>query len=418
MAEKNIYIKDKILSISIYLFFLILIVNGSIKLIFELSDRQSSLISFFFGAIYFLHFIIKVLPIIYKRSIRVLLLSYILFIILYSLSILSISSRGENITYLFSIYIFWSFVFWIPVGVTAYSIFNYKILYDLLIKYSFVFTAVLLIVFFKSFIYMSEEQAMYYSMSFSYYTLFPAILHMSYYLKYKSKAFLFVSITEVLMILLIGSRGALLGILVYIIIKFLISNKSFFFKASRLILIVSLLLIFYLKLDDINNIFIEKFNFHSRTLSNFSNKESDKFGTRTYVWNIGLKLIEEKPIFGYGIGGDHYPMIRNSRMIDSSRVAQSPHNGFIQLMLHFGIPIGLFIGLWIVLSLLKIRNDYSFFHRELIIIAFCVYVLSSITVGDMLLIKPGIAMYIYMIIKYKSKNRIYNFSNSRVYINN
>jgi O-antigen ligase len=206
------------------------------------------------------------------------------------------------------------------------------------------------------------------------------------------------------MILLIGSRGAIFCLLSFFLIKYLLSKKTVFFKIIRLILIALTLSIIYFNLGTINNLLITNFNIHSRTLTSFSNKESDQFYNRTPAWLAAINLIEEKPLFGYGLGGDYYPISKLSVLIDNRYGASSPHNGFLQLMMFFGIPIGLFFGLWLFFSILKIRKNYSYHHRELLIITFSIFIIPSMTIGDGIFIKPGVALYIYMILKYNSKN--------------
>lgn len=406
MIKNAIYRKDKVLSFSIFLFFFIQILNGSIKSTFEFSSIQNSLISNFFGVIYIVHFIIRVFPIVYKRSKNFLILSYGTFIPLYLFSLISVLSRGEQIEWLMSSYILWTFAFWIPLGVTAYSILNYKTLYDVLIKYSYILSVILFIVFLKTVIFMSKEQKMIYSMGFSYLSLIPAILHLSYYLVSKRKIILLIFLGEMIMILLIGSRGAIITLFSFIIIKFFISNKSLFSKFTRAILITLVFLVLFFNLKNINNFVKEKYGIQSRTLAKFSDSDTEQITNRSISWLTGLKLIEEKPILGYGIGGDYYPMVKSTSFLEVP--LGSPHNGFIQLAMQLGVPFGLFFGLWLFLSIFKIRKNHSFQHRELLIITFAIFVIPSLTVGDEIFIKPGIAMYIYMNLKYSSKNKIIN----------
>lgn len=406
MIVNNIERNDKILSFSIFLFFFIQILNGSIKLIFEFSEFQSSMISNLFGGVYVLFFIIKALPILYKRSKNIFILTYIIFIIIYLFSIFFVLIRGENTDWLFKSYILWTFAFWIPIGISAYSIIDYKVLYELSYKYSYLLTAILTIVFIKNIIYMTNEQAMFYSMSFSYFSLIPALLHLSWYLNYKKRIVLLIALFEILMILIIGSRGAILCLLSFIIFKFLVSNMSFTFKVSRFVFFTLIILLLYSNLNNLNEYLINNHNVRSRTLSYLTDSDKDMFSNRNPVWISAIQLIKKNPIIGYGLGGDYYPMVRMSELIDNSYTSSSAHNGFLQLMMQFGIPIGLFIGLWLFFSIFKIRNNFSFQHRELLIITYSIFVIPSMTVGDDIFIKPGVSLYIFMMFKYSSKNKI------------
>lgn len=400
--------EDRILSYSIFLFFFIQSFNGSIKLLFDISDNYHSLVSNLFGGIYIVYFIIKVLPIVYKKSRKVLTISYFVFVFLYTISILLVTFRGEKIDWLISQNVIWTFAFWIPVGVSAFSIINYKTLYEVLLKYSYVLTFIFGVVFIKNLLYVSREQAMFYNMFFSYLLLIPTILHLSYYLSSKKKYVLLISLLEIIMILLIGSRGPLISVIAFIFIKFLTSNKSFSSKIATSILTGLFLIFFYSSFANINTFLIDNYGISSRTLSKFSNRELDvssQLSGRDISWNAALELIEKKPFIGYGLGGDLYPMVELTGVLsDTGSTIHSAHNGFLDLMLYFGIPIGLFFGLWLVFSIFKIRNNYSFQHRELLMITFAVFVLPAMTVGGGVFTKPGIALYIYMILRYKPIN--------------
>jgi len=404
MDINRIYRSDKILSFSIFLFFFIQTFNGAIKLIFEFSESQHSLISNLAGAIYMVYFVYKVLPIVFKRRKKTLILSYLCFGILYLISAALILNRGEKTDWLLNYYVLWTLAFWIPVGISAYSIYNYKILYDVLMKYSYSLSIILGLVFIKNIIYMSEEQETFYSMFFSYLMLIPAILHLSHFFSHRKRKTLYFALAEIIMILLIGSRGAIICLLSFLLFKYLTSNKTLSSKITRLTLVTLTLSIFYFNIGTINDYLIDNFNIHSRTLASFSNKESDQFYNRMPAWLAALNLIEEKPLFGYGLGGDYYPISKLSVQIDSRYGAGSPHNGFLQLIMFFGIPIGLFLGLWLFFSILKIRKNYSYQHRELLIITYSIFIIPSMTIGDGIFIKPGIALYIYMLFKYNSKN--------------
>lgn len=408
MRTTNVYNKDKTLSFSIFLFFFIQSFNGSIKLLFDIPDNYHSLVTNLFGGIYILYFIIKVLPIVYKKSIKTLLTSYLIFAFLYSISILLVTLRGEKIDWLISQNAIWTFAFWIPVGVSAFSIINYKTLYEVLLKYSYILTFIFGVVFIKSLLYISSKQTGFYNMFFSYSLLIPTILHLSYYFFSKKKLILLIFLLELTMILMIGSRGPLISVIAFIFIKFLTLNKSLSSKIATSILTGLFLIFFYSSFVDINTFLIDNYGISSRTLSKFSNRELDvssQLSGRDISWKAALELIEEKSFVGYGIGGDFYPMIELTGILsDTGSGIDSAHNGFLELMLYFGIPIGLFFGLWLVFSIIKIRNNYSFQHRELLMITFAVFVLPAMTVGGGVFTKPGIALYIYMILRYKPIN--------------
>lgn len=399
---------DKILSFSIFLFFLIQTINGSIKLLFDIPDNMYSVISNLFGIIYIIYFIAKVLPIILKRKPKALILSYFVFIVLYIISALLVHFRGEKIDWLISQGTIWTFAFWIPVGISVYSIIEYNTLYNTLLKHSYILTIIFTIVFVKSIIYvLAEQQAGFYNMFFSNILIIPTILHLSYYLESKNKILLLIFLFELTMILLIGSRGPFISVFSFLFIKFLMSNKSLVSKITTVVIIGIFAITIFSNLGKINSFIKDDLGLYSRTLSKASNKEmdlSEQLSGRDISWKAALILIEEKPFFGYGLKGDYYPMVKLTEALSfSGKGIDSAHNGFLELMMYFGIPIGLLSGIWLFFSIFKIRKNYSFQHRELLIILFAVFVLPALTVGGDIFAKPGIALYMYMIFRYHKK---------------
>lgn len=82
-----------------------------------------------------------------------------------------------------------------------------------------------------------------------------------------------------------------------------------------------------------------------------------------------LKLINDRPIFGYGLLSDRYYL---SRAVGFNYVEKGlyPHNMLLELILQFGIPAGVFIFLCVIFIYLKLvrvsLTDYSQLFTALI----------------------------------------------------
>ncbi len=179
-----------------------------------------------------------------------------------------------------------------------------------------------------------------YNMGFGYAMVY-STLYSFYLLNMEIKPInVFICIANIFAILTIGSRGPVLCIVVFLLL-FVFFHKSEITKNYAfflLFVIVGLVLIvFGLKL--ILSLLISvlgKFGIYSRTLSYFL--ERPTYTGREVVWASAIKRIIEQPLLGWGIG------------VDTSLEGFYPHQLFLELLLHFGIPIGGFLSV-VVLSL-------------------------------------------------------------------
>lgn len=406
-------ITDEKISKSIVFFFLLQDINASLKNIFEFSDDLSRLISMGTGLL-ILFFLMRSFTSVWKRKHRLLIQTILLFTLLYGVSIIQTKYiRGEDIGLLLTDSALWTFAFWIPIGVYTSAIEDYSILYKTLLKYSWLITFFLLITFVWFYLVGSKQGSDEYNMFFSYALVLPLLFHLNEYIVSKKKIYGIVALIQISAILLYGSRGAFLCIAGFFILKMFLGKLSGVERKQYIFLFIfiSLLLIYLF----INNSALEALGFKSRLIQKMSDGEATS--GREYVWQAGAYLISVRPLFGYGIGGEFYQMSMICEMLTGVMIEEysslTPHNGFLQLMLNFGIPIGFVVSLYILLSLKRIKLVSNHHIKDLIIILFATYILPSFIVSDGIFIKPGIAVYLFFVSQIKSRRYEYSKSQTK-----
>jgi O-antigen ligase len=261
-------------------------------------------------------------------------------------------------------YAFWTFFVCIPIGICVYSIRNKEIFYDVFLKGTYLITAILSISMFFHF----GDNA--YNMFLSYSMLTPLLFHINEYFKKKKLFFIIISVYELLIILLYGSRGALLCLAVFILLKIVFGIKRILNKLAIMLGGLVSISLFALNYERIGNLILgilEKYGYYSRTLWSLFAGDITQLADRDNIWIQCIIMIKEKPIFGWGVGGEVRPL----SIALSSRVDISPHNGALELMLNYGIPIGITLSIILVLSICRIFFVKNQYHKDLILIYYC-----------------------------------------------
>lgn len=189
------------------------------------------------------------------------------------------------------------------------------------------------------------------------------LLVLSYYLKHKleTKTRLFVTVILFLYLFLLASRAAYL--IVFVMSLLLIFNISDKDKKYTMCIVFLLGVIMFL-----NNPRV--FDFYSRVKDfkntmEYDNSTSEK--SRLLTWEASMLLIQESPLFGYGIGDANDVLIDKYKELDYTYNYENKynaHNQFFQTLLQTGI-LG-FLILLIIFILLAIRmkrssNEFSVF---------------------------------------------------------
>ena len=177
-------------------------------------------------------------------------------------------------------------------------------------------------------VFMIGGQNLTYSMSYSYYMLLPALFFIYFYYKYKSIAYMVLSILSFISMFLIGSRGAAITWILYFVISFFISKNKITYKGI-VVIAFTLFLMFYQKLLDWINKILLNFGIQSRSLllleqGQLLNHDSGRGNLR----QITINIIREHPFLGNGVGSDY-------RIL-----GEYTHNIVLDLFMHFGIVVG------------------------------------------------------------------------------
>lgn len=210
-----------------------------------------------------------------------------------------------------------------------------------------------------------------YNMSFSYACLLPMV---SLYLHKKPWDLAVVAVMY-LSVLAIGSRGAALYFLLFIVMD-LFQNKS---KWRWIVL--SMMIAFVLFLPFLGNIF-ESMGISSRTLNMYLNgdltNDSGRGNIQQYFWN----KLWRNPLFGIGVWGD--------RTLDGTAYC---HNVLLEICLDFGLLLGPILLLWLTIKFIKVYFETSKRKRNQLLGYFSALILPLMTSGSYL-ISNELALFI------------------------
>ena len=164
-----------------------------------------------------------------------------------------------------------------------------------------------------------------YNMSFSYGCLLPMVSF------YRQRTFTgySVSVFFLIVIIAIGSRGAAMVFMAYVI------YDIFQYKKKYSILLFGLLIIGFITLPLLAE-WLESIGIHSRTLNLLANDAIDKDSGRGYIYDMFYNILDQYPNFGVGLFGDRVYL--NGVYC---------HNIFLEMILNWGY-IGVMI-LWPIL---------------------------------------------------------------------
>ena len=235
-------------------------------------------------------------------------------------------------------------------------------------------------------------------MSFAYYGLLPIMV--LFINKDKSVLNLLLFVVGVFSILIIGCRGALVTMVVFVLIYYFY-RISLGKRWTLLLFAIAgiLLILFGLKILELLNNQLEEFGFSSRTLAYIvsdNNSFTDSSG-RDKILTIAFSNIKLLPD---GLWGD--------RQYSNVYV----HNWILEIMLDFGVFLGTLIVLLVCILLIKALK-FSFYSQNIISVALFAYSLSMLgvkfLVSSSLLVDSGFILSVLILL-------YINDTNSRRYV--
>lgn len=330
---------DKKISLALMASFVVLTIQYFVLIAFNLLDTASAsrvqLISKFLVGIIFLY----ALPTVYKKSKIKLIGVYFIAIFVFMINYLLFQNNQVYIREL----IFPFFFMCLPAFVYSMSLDDWNVLKQVMKKASFVifiFGTILGILIFSGGATVGA-----YSMSLSYYMLLPTIMYIDDFFDNLSLRALLFSLVSLLVILALGSRGALLCTAVFVVLKFIKSNSKLNFKRVFFYLVlfgmsISMIVNFDRILEFIQY-FLLKFGINSRSIMLLLRDNIFLSSGRNSIYQNLTGEISNNPLFGIGLGGDR---------VDGLGYA---HNLFLEVMADFGVIAGVIIIIALILLILN-----------------------------------------------------------------
>ena len=199
------------------------------------------------------------------------------------------------------------------------------------------------------------------NMEVSYSLLSLAAITTLIFFKNKKKKLLLITISSVVAIFMVGSRGPLLCYAAYVLL-YLLNNARKNIIPISLLIIVSLFVGFsYNRIIETVGDVMNDFGISSRTLYKLQNGTITSDTGRSKIHSIVEDTIRENPIFGIGIGGDRIVIYEKHYHGQKDINSCYPHNIILEVLSDYGIVFGsLFLIIICILIVKKyLTSDYD-----------------------------------------------------------
>jgi O-antigen ligase len=158
------------------------------------------------------------------------------------------------------------------------------------------------------------------------------------------------------------SRGGYLGLLTIVFIWLLYFRKG---KKMGLKSVIFVILIFFL-------IFSLVYNLSPFVKSRIQSIQKDIFtmNNRVIAWKTGIEAALNRPIVGWGIGGDLFKEERIYKLLGLKPPPIGPHNLYVRIFFHqgfLGLVIFLFLIFYSIRIFLKEKNNKSTIKGDILI---------------------------------------------------
>lgn len=242
----------------------------------------------------------------------------------------------------------------LPAAICVHLIYDYNRFYAGVIKTAIFISGVN--TFFLLSFFLGNYGGAEYSMGYSQALVFPTNVLISLYFKNDRKkltklVYLVLIATNVLSIIVFGSRGAIVSIVFFSIVMFIeADNYDFNKKVQRIILILVFLLILFVLSKQILQFAIgnlNKIGMSSRTLELLVSSGFLADNGRMDIWRVIIDKIKDSPFAIRGINADQ---LLQTGFYHNSNYA---HNLFLELIYSFGILIGGTLSVWFISKFIK-----------------------------------------------------------------
>lgn len=178
------------------------------------------------------------------------------------------------------------------------------------------------------------------------------------YLQGRKKADLFFSLVGIISILMSGTRGPVLCVIILFILWTFIYQKEYKYRIEAIVGCILLVLLNYLgvfyRLLEKLSLFLQSIGIQDNRIMDmlFSGEIWDSSG-RDDIFSTIWEAIMQRPLLGYGIGGDRLLLQKNSYV----------HNIILELFCDFGIIFGSIIFIYLmrlfIKSIFEKNSDFS-----------------------------------------------------------
>lgn len=331
---------DKRISIALMASFVVLIVQYFILIYFNLSEANNgSIVQQLSKGLVGLIFLYS-MPTVLKRSLEKFIVGYFIAALVFLLYYVFFPENRQYIVEL----IFPFFFMCLPVFLYTLSLRDFSVFKSIMLKASYI--VFLFGLFICVLVFTKKVSIGNYSMSLSYYMLLPTILFLDRLFDKLSIKMIVFTILSLLVILALGSRGPVLCVIVFILLKFIRPNQRIthrrIVRKFSVVGIGLIIIIFSEQIFISLYHFFLKFGINSRTLNLFLLDRVYLSG-RDKIYAKVIDEISQNPLIGIGIAGDR-------RIIGGSYV----HNFFMEVVGNFGIILG---SIFIIGILLLIINS-------------------------------------------------------------
>lgn len=251
--------------------------------------------------------------------------------------------------------------------IISYSLKDYKNFYYKLLKVSkiIIFFGIIEFVSHTFFGTIGSDSLVDYDMSFGYFLVVPVILNFIEFYSSKKKKYFFYFVIGLLMVISMGSRGSILAILVGVILFSLNKINLKNINSIFYLFIISILgIIIFMNLKNISKYiyyFLIKFEIKSRFFLMLSQGNIASSTGRAVLQEKVFRTILEHPWIGIG-------MLKDT----------SSHNIFYEVVLFYGIPIGILLIIIIIYYWLKVMFVKEEYKHKLMIMFLSYSVVDSL----------------------------------------
>ena len=395
--------KDDILfSNTICFYFVFIAGNYTLKTIFGNIGTVNSI--YYLSLAILLFIIMKSLRNLINKHGRIVVNSFALFLSLFVISIISNSIENRPIDLIIKDVVLWNIGLWIPLGCCVYAIEDKHVLYDRLIKSSYIIDIFL----FFSFVFRrttTESGLASYDMTFGISLTLAIIIHLSLFIRSRKTLILIMIILEMAALLLYGNRGVLLSVLFYLLYKTVFEGKNKLLATTVVLSIVAFVMFsdtILLSLSD----FLLSHNIQSRSLSMLANNTLAESSERDDLRLISMQLISEKPILGWGLGGEFYEIAKRYAGATTDVTSSfNPHNGILQNLVEFGMIGGTIASLSCVYPLLKLRAIKDDITKELLLVFGSYSIITRVVSAAGFFTHPEVAVFLYLFYSERKKKK-------------